>query len=108
MSTHSISSLQHYNMPSQSGGNGVGYGPLFTAPPGNYQVVMGVEGVGSIKLQKADGTVLCSGNGGHRGGLLNFASATTVQFVVTGSDPAGTRSARGNLQLVTNGKSWSE
>jgi len=108
MSTHSISSLQHYNQPSQSGGNGVGYGPLFTAPAGNYQVVMGVEGAGTIALQKSDGSVLCSGNGGHRGGLLNFSVATTVQFVVSGSDPSKTKSARGNLMLVTNGKSWSE
>jgi hypothetical protein len=82
-------------------------GPLITVQAGNYQVIMGVEGVGSIKLQKSDGTVLCSGNGGHRGGLLNFAVATTIQFIVTGAGDA-TKASGGNLQLVTNGKSWSE
>jgi hypothetical protein len=113
MSLHTISNIHNFNMPNVSG-NGRGYGPLVTIPAGNIQVLLSLDGPGTIQLRKADGTVLCQGNGGHRGGTaLTFASPTAVQVVVTASNLDLIKGSGCSISFVTPGGvrgelSWSE
>jgi hypothetical protein len=109
MAFHSISNLHSYNVPSQNGGSGPGFGPLITVPAGNWEVSLGLDaGPGTIiQLRTAAGVVLCQGPGGHRGGALNFGSPTAVQFVVSGGNLALVRGSGGAL-MASDGRNWSE
>jgi hypothetical protein len=81
---HQISNLHNFGTTathkSQNGNQPRGFGPLVTLGAGNWKVQMGAQGVGAtLKLLKADGTVLSAGNGGR----LTFATPTSVQFMVS-------------------------